>query len=73
MKKNIDLILRVKLIIIIIIIIIINLGQASPSRPMNIEDGKGCLTQVAWVCQGRRQKSLWFYSPAWPNILRSGV
>jgi len=59
-EKNIDLILRVKsiIIVIIIIIIIINLGHASLSEPKKLGTGKECLTQVAWVSQRYRPKSL---------------
>jgi len=56
-EKNIDLILRVKSIIIVIIIII-NLGHASLSEPKKLGTGKECLTQVAWVSQRYRPKSL---------------
>ena len=60
-EKNIDLILRVKSIIIVIIIV--NLGQASPSRPKKLGAGKGHLTQVAWIWQRHRPKSLGSCTP----------
>jgi len=40
-----------------------NLGQASPFRPRKLGAGKGRLTQVAWVWQGRKPKLLESCSP----------